>query len=280
MCKVFCVSRSGYYAWLDSKPSKRALENRELSSKIKQIYEKSRKTYGSPRITMALKASAVIVSRPRVARLMQQAKLRAVQSRKFKITTDSKHSFTISKNLLDRNFTAANLAEAWVSDITYIRTFSGWLYLTIVLDLADRKVVGWALNNTMKAEDTTVAALKMALVNRKVNKPLIFHSDRGVQYACQEFRKALRANPWITQSMSRKANCWDNAVAESFFKTLKTECVYNHKFENQKQAATTIFEYVEVWYNRQRIHSALGYLTPVQMEAQLLRTKLQLLNAA
>ncbi|HYK56068.1 MAG TPA: IS3 family transposase, partial [Flavisolibacter sp.] len=259
MCKVFKVSRSGYYAWLNSKPGKRALENQQLLGQIKQVYEKSRKTYGSPRITMALKASAVAVSRPRVARLMQQARLRAVQSRKFRVTTDSKHNFPVSENLLDRNFTSDRIAAAWVSDITYIRTLAGWLYLTIVLDLADRKVIGWALSSTMKAEETSIAALKMALANRKVNKPLIFHSDRGVQYACEAFRKELQANAMIRQSMSRKANCWDNAVAESFFKTLKTECVYVNKFENQKQAATTVFDYIEIWYNRQRIHSALGY---------------------
>jgi putative transposase len=269
MCKVFKVSRSGFYAWLNSRPGKRELENQELVRQIKLVYEKSRKTYGSPRITMALKAQAVSVSRPRVARLMQQAQLRAVQSRKFRVTTDSEHFYAVSDNLLDRNFTFQGIAEAWVSDITYIKTLAGWLYLTVVLDLADRQVIGWALSSTMKAEDTTVAALRMALANRKISKPLIFHSDRGVQYACGEFRKELNATPLITQSMSRKANCWDNAVAESFFKTLKTECVYVQKFENQKQAATTVFEYIEVWYNRQRIHSALNYRTPVQMELHL-----------
>ena len=146
---------------------------------------------------------------------------------------------------------------------------AGWLYLTVVLDLADRKVIGWALSQTLKAKDTTVAALKMAIENRPITQSLIFHSDRGVQYACDEFRKELQAYPFIRQSMSRKANCWDNAVAESFFKTLKTEGVYGNKFENQQAAAMEIFEFIEIWYNRERLHSSLGYRTPAQMEELL-----------
>ncbi|AHM62636.1 integrase catalytic protein [Flammeovirgaceae bacterium 311] len=183
---------------------------------IRQEHKKSRQRYGSPRIYKALKGKHVYVSRPRVARLMKQANIRAKMKRRFKTTTDSRHSFAVSENLLDRNFTAAATGQAWVSDITYIRTLAGWLYLTVILDLADRKVVGWALSDTMKAKDTTIAALKMALKNRPVVQKLIFHSDRGVQYACDEFRKELRVTPLIRQSMSRKANCWDNAVAESF----------------------------------------------------------------
>jgi putative transposase len=216
MCKAFKVSRSGYYGWLNSEPSKRALENQELLREISLIHEESKQTYGSPRISKALKEKKVHVSRPRVARLMKQADLRAKLVRRFKVTTDSKHSYPVSENLLNRNFSATATGQAWVSDITYIRTMTGWLYLTIVLDLADRKVIGWALSKTMTAKDTTVAALKMAVKNRPVIRPLIFHSDRGVQYACDEFRRELRAYPLISQSMSRRANCWDNAVAESF----------------------------------------------------------------
>ncbi len=209
------------------------------------------------------------VSRPRVARLMQQAQLRAKRKRRFKVTTDSQHDYAVSENLLNRHFTATAIGQAWVSDITYIKTLTGWLYLTVVLDLADRKVIGWALSESMQAKDTTVAALKMAIGNRAVAKALIFHSDRGVQYACEEFRKELQAYPFIRQSMSRKADCWDNAVAESFFKTLKTEGMYGSRFENQKSAASAIFEFIEIWYNRERLHSTLGYRTPAQMEELL-----------
>jgi transposase InsO family protein len=200
---------------------------------------------------------------------MKQADIKAKRIRKFKATTDSKHNYSVNENLLDRNFSATATGQAWVSDLTYIRTITGWLYLTVVLDLADRKVIGWAFSKTMAAKETTVAALKMAINNRPVLNSLIFHSDRGVQYACKEFRQELKAYPLIRQSMSRRANCWDNAVAESFFKTLKVECVYDYKFENQEIAATTVFEYIETWYNRKRIHSSLGYRTPEQMEKLL-----------
>lgn len=174
---------------------------------IKNVYQKSKQRYGSPRIHKALKAEKVEVSRPRVARLMKQAQMKARVKRRFKATTDSKHAYVVSENLLNRNFTAAAIGQAWVSDLTYIKTITGWLYLTVVLDLADRKVVGWALSQTMKAKETTVAALKMAITNRPITRSLIFHSDQGVQYACEEFRKEIQAYPLIRQSMSRKANC-------------------------------------------------------------------------
>ncbi|WP_460970350.1 IS3 family transposase, partial [Pontibacter aydingkolensis] len=210
----------------------------------------------------------------RVARLMKQACIRAKAAKRFRATTDSKHSFAVSEDLLRRNFSPAATGQAWVSDITYIRTLTGWLYLTVVLDLADRKVIGWALSASMKARDASVAALKMAVGNRPVLQELVFHSDRGVQYACDEFRKELEACPLIRQSMSRRANCWDNAVAESFFKSLKTEGVYGNRFENQKAAAVEIFEYIEIFYNRERLHSSLGYRTPKQMEEKLNRKPL------
>ena len=272
MCKVFKISRSSYYDSLKGSVSERARENEKLLSLIMEEHKKSKKRYGSPRIFKALKAKDVKVSRPRVARIMKLAQIRANMIKKFKVTTDSKHSFAVSENLLNRNFFASSTGQAWVSDITYIRTLTGWLYLTVVLDLADRKVIGWALSETMKAKETTVAALKMAITNRPVAQELIFHSDRGVQYACDEFRNVLRAYPLIRQSMSRRANCWDNAVAESFFKSLKTECVYGTRFENQRAAAVEIFEYIEAFYNRERLHSSLGYRTPAQME-QLLNQK-------
>lgn len=269
MCEVFKVSRSGYYGSLKGTVSKRAKENEKLLSLIREEHKKSRQRYGSPRISKALRAKEVQVSRPRVARLMKQAQLKAKMVRKFRMSTDSKHCFVVSENLLNRNFSAMATGQAWVSDITYIRTLAGGLYLTVVLDLADRRVIGWALSETMKAKDTTVAALRMAIRNRPVVGDLIFHSDRGVQYACDEFREELQVYPLIRQSMSRRANCWDNAVAESFFKSLKTECVYGSRFENQRAAAVEIFEYVELFYNRERLHSSLGYRTPKQMEELL-----------
>jgi putative transposase len=165
------------------------------------------------------------------------------------------------------------MAEKWVSDLTYIKTQEGWLYLTAVLDLADRKVVGWAMSQTMEAEVTTVAAWQMAVRNRPITKSLLFHSDRGIQYACKEFRKQLSGKP-VLQSMSRKGNCWDNAVAESFFKTLKTEWIYHRKFATRQEARLAIFEYIEGWYNRKRRHSALGYRTPCNLENLYLENKL------
>lgn len=271
MCQVFKVSRSGYYQYLEGTVSKRAQENKNLLAMIEDVHQKSKQRYGSPRIQQTLKANKVQVSRPRVARLMQQAQIRAKMKRSFKVTTDSKHDYAVSENLLNRHFLSTATGQAWVSDITYIKTSTGWLYLTVILDLADRKVIGWALSETMKAQDTTVAALNMAIGNRPITQALIFHSDRGVQYACNEFRNELQACTLIRQSMSRRANCWDNAVAESFFKTLKSECVYGHKFENQKVAATTIFDFIEIWYNRERLHSSLGYRTPAQMEQLLIQ---------
>lgn len=179
MCKAFKISRSGYYAWLHSKPSKRSIENKEITHQITLIHEDSRETYGSPRITKALIAKDIHASRPRVARLMKQADLRAKRVRRFRVTTDSKHSYAVSENLLNRNFSVARTGQAWVSDITYIKTATGWLYLTVVLDLADRKIIGWALSKTMKVQETTTAAFRMAVRNRPVIQPLIFHSDRG-----------------------------------------------------------------------------------------------------
>lgn len=274
MCAVLKVSRSGYYDSLKGSVSDRAKENEKLLSLIREEHRKSKQRYGSPRISKALSAKQVQVSRPRVARLMKQACIKAKTAKRFRVTTDSKHSFALSENLLERNFTAATTGQAWVSDITYIRTLSGWLYLTVVLDLADRQVIGWALSETMRAKHTSVAALRMATRNRPVARELIFHSDRGVQYACDEFRIELQACPLIRQSMSRRANCWDNAVAESFFKSLKTECVYGIRFDNQRVAAVEIFEYIEIFYNRERIHSSLGYRTPKQMEELLNRKPL------
>ncbi len=267
---IFKVSRSGYYAWLNSDTlSFRGVENQKLTGQILKVHADSKSTYGSPRIARELNRQGIKVSRPRVARLMQKAKIRSVIKKKFKATTDSKHKYLVAENRLERNFRPGTTGIAWVSDITYIKTRQGWLYLTTVIDLGDRKVIGWALSSGMKAMETVIPAFRMAQKNRPIIRELLFHSDRGMQYACNEFRDLLEKNTLITRSMSRKGNCWDNAVAESFFKTLKAECVYQHKFTCKEQAALAIFEYIEIWYNRKRLHSALGYNSPQDFEKQL-----------
>jgi putative transposase len=271
MCSVFKVSGSGYYYWLKHPIGQRAHKQTELLVHIKQIFQKSRCRYGSPRIAAELSIQGIKASRPRVARLMRKAHIQSVIRKRYKVqTTDSTHVFTLAENLLNRDFSADKLGQKWVSDLTYIRTGQGWLYLTTVLDLADRKIIGWALSDTMEASQTSVPAWKMAVKNRPITSQLIFHSDRGIQYACSEFRSQFTGMP-ILQSMSRKGNCWDNAVAESFFKSMKMEMVYHVKFETRRQAKLAVFEYIEVWYNRERRHSTLGYLTPCEFE-QLLKS--------
>jgi putative transposase len=269
MCSVLKVSRCGFYNWIKRKPSNRSMENQMLEQQILEAFQSSKKTYGSPRITQTLNKKQIKVSRPRVARIMKKVHLRSIVKKKFKVTTDSNHKFSIPENKLDRNFKPGTLGAVWVSDITYIRTKQGWLYLTTVIDLGDRKVIGWALSTTMKAADTVIPAFKMAQRNRPITQQLIFHSDRGIQYACNEFKELLEKNPLVTRSMSRKGNCWDNAVAESFFKTLKTECVYQNKFTHKEQAALVVFEYIESWYNRKRLHSALGFMSPEEFGRNL-----------
>lgn len=274
MCKVLQVSKSGYYKWLKSSPSKRAMQNKVLTDQIRQIYQRSKQTYGSPRITYELRVHGFDISRPRVARLMRKAGIRSKVRRKYIVTTDSKHRFNIADNLLDRNFQVGEIGKVWVSDITYIRTAQGWLYLTTIIDLGDRKVIGWSLSKSLKAEHTSMAAWRMAVKNRPITHELIFHSDRGVQYACTEFVTLLKTYKTVSQSMSRKGNCWDNAVAESFFKSLKAEWTNWHKYQSLNEAALSVFEYIETWYNLKRRHSALGYMTPVEYEHYLLTQKI------
>jgi putative transposase len=265
MCHTIKVSSSGFYKWLIRPQSMREKRTAELSALIKQEYENSHQIYGSPRITQELKKKNKQVSRSYVARLMKKLNLRSKIRRKYKVTTDSSHKYGVAENLLGRDFSAGALSQKWVGDITYIKTASGWTYLTTVIDLADRKVVGWSFSNDMTAGNTTVKALAMAIKNRGIKPGLIFHSDRGIQYACDEFKLMLSKSD-IKQSMSRKGNCWDNAVAESFFKTLKTECIYHHKFVNREIAKLEVFRYIEGFYHAKRIHSAIGYRTPNEME--------------
>lgn len=261
MCRVFGLGRSGFYDWLNRKPSKRTTEREALSAEIKDLYAGSKGRYGSPKITMDLRDRGFMASRPMVARIMKSLGLRSIISRKFKVcTTDSNHGFRISQNILDRNFTPKGPSKAWVSDITYIRTEQGWLYLTVIMDLYDRKIIGWSMSSTLQASETVIPAWRMAVVNRGFSRGLVFHSDRGVQYACSEFRNWLDPEKTI-QSMSRKGNCWDNSVAENFFKILKSETSYK-RYESVSQAKQEVFEFIEIWYNRIRRHSKLGYLSP------------------
>ena len=261
MCKVFKVSRSAFYSALNYLHSKRDSENRRLLSEIRRIHELSKATYGSPRITEELNASGFNASRPRVARLMKQHKIRAVHAKKFVVTTDTKHNYPVAENKLNRDLTPKAPGKSWVSDITYVRTGKGWLYLTTIIDLYDRKVIGWSQSSDMSATNTSIAAWRMAIRNRPINDKLVFHSDRGIQYACHDFTKLLDSYKNVERSMSRKGNCWDNAVAESFFKTLKVEHVYRYRFADREHAGISIFEWIETWYNQHRRHSALGNLS-------------------
>jgi putative transposase len=267
MCKLFHVSRSGYYEWLRRKPSRRRVENNVILSSIKQIYKESKGRYGSPKITRVLSCKGVSVSRPRVARIMKAASIKSIIRKRYRVnTTDSKHDYPISENHLNREFQVQVPDKVWVSDITYIKTKQGWLYLTVIIDLFNRKVKGWSLSENLTARDTVVKAFSMAITKRIIKDTLLFHSDRGVQYACNEFREALAKENGVIQSMSRKGNCWDNAVAESFFKILKSEMVYHCKYETINQAKLDVFEFIEVWYNRQRKHATLDYMSPVEFE--------------
>jgi putative transposase len=257
MCKVLKVSRSSYYSWLTRKPCKRHTENQDLSARIKKIYEMSKRTYGSPRVTIKLLEEGFHVSRPRVARLMKKQNLKSIIRKKWVITTDSRHNYPVVENRLNRDFNVTRPGQVWVSDITYIKTFQGWLYLTVIIDLFDRKVIGWSFSRSLKAAHTTIPAWKMAIRTRMITRKLIFHSDRGIQYACHEFTNQLSSYKIVERSMSRKGDCWDNAVAESFFKTLKVEHVYHHSYKTIKEAELSVFEYIETWYNVNRIHTTI-----------------------
>ena len=272
MCKVFKVSKSGYYKWLIRSPSKREIYNQVLSEEIKRIFYQSKKRYGSPRIAKELEILGFKASKQLVRKLMKHAFLQSIVKRKFKITTDSSHKYPVVENKLNREFNVSKENQTWVSDITYVRTGQGWLYLTAVIDLFDRKVIGWALSATMRAKDTSIKAFKMALTNRPIknNQSVIFHSDRGIQYACEEFICELKKHKSITRSMSRKGNCWDNAVAESFFKTLKVELIYQNRYQTRQEAELSIFEYIETFYNTKRRHKHLNNLTILEYQKSII----------
>ena len=260
MCQVLEVGSSGYFKWKNKPISNRTLRKNEIKQQITSIYFTSKQRYGSPRITIELNALGYRISRITVAKYMKELGLRSMLSKKFKVTTDSKHNYLVVENVLDRGFAVDHPSKVWVSDITYIQTKEGFLYLTTIIDLYDRKMIGWSLSNGMNTEETTLAAWKMATRNRSVQKGLIFHSDRGVQYANKKFANTIESYE-VIRSMSRKGNCWDNAVAESFFKSLKTELIYGNKLITKQQMELEIFEYIEIWYNKKRRHSALNYKT-------------------
>jgi transposase InsO family protein len=264
MCQLLEVSRSCYYEWLHEKPSTRDLENEKLSEHVKMIFNQSRNTYGTRRIKKALTKLNLFVSRRRIKQLMEAQGLICKTKRKFKVTTDSKHHLPVADNLLNRQFSPEKANQIYAGDITYVPTQEGWLYLAVVIDLFSRQVVGWSMSSSMKAELVNDAML-MALWKRKPARGLVWHTDRGSQYASDSHR-ALLKDHGVIQSMSRKGNCWDNAVSESFFHTLKVELIHQTTFKTREQAKQEIFEYIEVFYNRLRMHSANDYLSPVEFE--------------
>ena len=265
MSKVLRVSRSGFYKWLSRRDEVDPREER-LNTAIHNSFVHSRRTYGSPRIALDLKQQGIKSSKSSVARRMRQLKLAARKRKRWTRTTLVNENHPVAPNLLNRDFTAQRPATKWVSDISYFSVKGKWHYLTIILDLADRAIIGWAISDDMSAEATSVAALKRAVANRKPSEELIFHSDRGVQYTCDSMRQHIAAIGAV-QSMSRKGNCWDNAVAESFFKTIKEECIDRHEFTSKAHAWSIIFDYIEGWYNTNRIHTTLKGLT-VRQEYQ------------
>jgi putative transposase len=267
MCAVLQASKAGYYAWRNRKPSDRDKRDTEIAEKIVEIHRTSRKTYGSPRIHRALRKVGVSCGRKRVARLMRESEIEGRQRKRFRRTTDSNHEHPIAENVLNRRFDPREIGApnvTWTGDITYIWTMEGWLYLAVVLDLFSRRVIGWSMRHTMEAE-LALDALQMALDQRCPKGGVLHHTDRGVQYACGDYRKLLTRNKMIC-SMSRKGDCWDNAVSESFFATLKNELIETQPWETREQVRAAVFEYIEVWYNRERLHSSLDYNSPAAYE--------------
>ena len=265
LCDVLGVSPAGYYAWRSRPESQRSAANREIVDDIKQVHRDTSGRYGSPRIHAELKAQGRRVSRGRIERLMRHHGIRAIMARPRRVrTTDSRHDFPIAPNLLKRNFTAAAPNRIWLADITYVETDRGWLYLATVMDLYSRRIVGWAMADHLRT-DLPLAALTMAISAQRPGAGLIHHSDRGVQYAAADYRKVMQS-AGFRASMSRKADCYDNAPMESFFHTLKTELVHHRQYATRAEAKRDIFAYIEGFYNRTRRHSAIGYISPIEME--------------
>ena len=278
-CRVLGVSRSGFYAWSRRAPSDAAERRAELTQRIRQVHRESREVYGAPRVHRELRSRGVHCSKNTVAKLMRQSAIRSKARRRFVVrTTDSRHSHPIAPNRLNRHFEQSGPNKAWVADITYIPTGEGWLYLAAVLDLYSRRVVGWATSDSLAAE-LSCRALRMAVKQRSPVAGVLHHSDRGVQYACDEFQKLLGQHG-ITPSMSRTGNCYDNAVMESFFSALKRELTHHHSYPTQEAARQSLFEYIEVFYNRRRLHSALDYVSPAEYEIRQPRSNRATENAS
>lgn len=270
LCRVLQVSPSGFYAWRERPLARRCTADQKLAVQIAAIHAASRGTYGSPRVHATLQHQACAVGRKRVARLMRQAGLRARRPKRFCHTTDSQHAHAVAANVLGRRFEPRAANTVWATDITYVWTWEGWLYLAVVLDLFSRRVVGWALADHMRTE-LVLNALQMALGRRRPPAELVHHSDRGSQYASNAYRAVLREHG-IVCSMSRRGNCWDNAVVESFFATVKTELIHRRSWPTRRELTTGITEYIEVFYNRYRLHSFLAYRSPADYEEEAKRT--------
>ena len=269
MCRIFQIHKSSFFRWRKRTPTAKSVRKAHIIKEIIRIYHWSQSRYGSPRIAKELDSIGIKVSKKFVGQIMKENHLRSIAKSKYKKTTSPPRNNRSVENRLEQIFKAARRNEIWVSDITYIETDEGWIYLTVVIDLFDRKVIGWSISETMRAKDTSITSLTKALLNRPLenNQELLFHSDQGKQYACREFIALLVTNK-ITQSMSRKGNCYDNAIAESFFKTLKVELVYQNKYKTKEKAEKSITDYIENFYNTCRRHSALGNLTIDEFQNQ------------
>jgi len=266
MCRVLNVSRSGYYAWRNRKASQRAKRNEQLVKLIEKVHLESRKTYGSPRVFKQLRANGICCGRNRIARLMRQENIAAQRQRRYKRAKSLAHQRNVTKNILNRQFSVSQPNKVWAGDISFFWTGSGWIHLAVIMDLFSRRIIGWSFNASAN-EELVKDALNMAIANRKITDGILHHSDRGSQYSGDQYQKILKEQK-MTCSMSRKGDCYDNAVVESFFKTIKVELTRDRKFKSREEARTVIFEYIEIFYNRKRLHSTLGYLNPVAYESQ------------
>lgn len=266
MCHVLQVSRSGYYKWKSRPESSRERQHKEWTDQIKDVYEQSRRLYGSPKIASKLRQQGVVISERTVTRIMNKQQWRSRTVKKYKATTNSKHNLPVQENVLNREFTASKPNEKWVTDMTYVGTEEGWLYLASVMDLYSRKIVGWHMSDRMTKE-LVLQALRQAHGRQQPGGEVLHHSDRGSQYASHDYQKQLKVYSMIG-SMSRKGNCYDNACIESFHSIIKKELIYLNKYATREDAEKSIFEYIEVFYNNERIHSSIGYLTPSDFERQ------------
>ena len=281
MCRLLAASKAGYYVWRERAPSKRAREDEGLLTRIRLIHGVSEQTYGDPRIHAQLQREGTRVSRKRVARLMKTGGIKVRLRRRFRVTTDSKHKYPIAPNVLNRRFSVRAIGATncvWASDITYIDTQEGWLYLAVILDLRSRRVVGWSLSQSLE-ETLVLDALRMALARRQPRRGVLHHSDRGSQYAGKAFQQLLRDHGMVC-SMSRRGDCWDNAVVESFNATIKTELIHRTKWKTREEARAAVYKYIETWYNSQRLHSTLGYRSPIEFEQDESASSVEMPNAS